>query len=284
MYKNRNVKPLTDLHDRAANQGLPLSTIIAEVLQLVALDALFSLPESQHLCFQGGTCIHLLHGGYRYSEDLDFAGSFIDRDVSHTIIAKSRSSIEKGTAQILGPGESEWRVPRVKPHRRIFAYWYHFRPQGARIKYRLKIEFGRYPVYEPKVYPVMSSLDFLQKRTLVMGATPEELLIEKVIAVIGRPYLKGRDLFDIWYLDRVLKVSRDIALTEKKLRDYGERPDRKALEERLRSASPSLLANEMKRFLPQPYRSRVEASGYKEILESAMEAVECAINSQRDER
>jgi predicted nucleotidyltransferase component of viral defense system len=284
MYKVRNVKAWSDLGDIAADQGLPLSTIIAEVMQMVALDALFSLPESQHLCFQGGTCIHLLHGGYRYSEDLGFAGSFIDRDVSRTIIEKSRSSIEKGTVQVLGPGENEWRVPRGKPDSRIFAYWYHFRPHGARIKYRLKIEFGRYPVHEPKVYPVISKLDFLQRRTLVLGATPEELLIEKVIAVIGRPYLKGRDLFDIWYLDRILKVSRDKTLTETKLRDYGERPDRKALKEKLRSASTSLLANEMKRFLPQPYRSRVEASGYREILESAMEAVESAINLQRDER
>ena len=279
MYKFGNDNLWSSLHDSAAEQGLPLSTVVAEIMHLTALDALFSLAESQQICFQGGTCIHLLHGGYRYSEDLDFAGSFIDQEFTRKIIEKLRTSVEKGMVQLLGQGESEWRSPRKMPNPRVFTYWYLFRPQGSRFKFRLKIEFGRYPVYEPKVYPVMSNLDLFNKRTLVMGSTPKELFIEKVIAVIGRPYFKGRDLFDIWYLDEVLKAPRDGTLMAKKLRDYGEQPIWETVEEKLRSASPSLLANEMKRFLPQRYRRQLEALGYREIRESALGAVKTALSS-----
>lgn len=122
MYKFGNDNLLSSLHNRAAEQGLPLSTVVAEIMHLTALDSLFSLPESQQICFQGGTCIHLLHGGYRYSEDLDFAGSSIDREFTQKIIEKSGSSVEKGMVQLLGQGESEWRLPRKMPDPRVFTY------------------------------------------------------------------------------------------------------------------------------------------------------------------
>lgn len=281
MYNIGNEKLWSNLHEKAAEQGLPLSTIVAEIMHLTALDALFSLPESQQICFQGGTCIHLLHGGYRYSEDLDFAGSFIDRELTKRIIESSRSTVEKGMIQLLGRGESEWRSPRKLPNPRVFSYWYLFRPQESRIKFRLKIEFGQYPVYEPKAYPVISELDLLNKRTLVMGSTPKELFIEKVMAVIGRPYFKGRDLFDVWYLSEVLKAPWDAKLAEKKLRDYGELPVRNMVEEKLRNASPSLLSNEMNRYLPQRYRRQLEHLGYREIRESALGAVRDVLSSVR---
>ena len=279
MYKFGNDNLWSSLNDKAAEQGLPLSTIIAEIMHLTALDALFSLPESQQICFQGGTCIHLLHGGYRYSEDLDFAGFHIDQELTRKIIEKSQSSVEKGMVQLLGQGESKWRSPRKMANPRVFTYWYLFCPKGSRFKFRLKIEFGQYPVYESKVYPVISNLDLFNKRTLVMGATPKELFIEKVIAVIGRPYFKGRDLFDLWYLDEVLKAPKDRTLMAKKLRDYGEQPVWEIVEEKLCSTSPSLLANEMKRFLPQRYRRQLEASGYRKIWESGMGAVKTALCS-----
>jgi predicted nucleotidyltransferase component of viral defense system len=279
MYKFGNEMIWSSLREKAAEQGIPLSTVVAEIMHLTALDALFSLPESQKICFQGGTCIHLVHGGYRYSEDLDFAGSFIDQELTRRIIEKLRSPVEKGMVQLLGQGESEWRLPRKMSNPRVFTYWYLFCPQGSRTKFRLKIEFGRYPVYEPKVYPVMSELDLFNKRTLVTGSTPKELFVEKVMAVIGRTYFKGRDLFDIWYLNEILKAPRDGKLMAKKLHDYGEQLAWETVEEKLRSASPSLLSNEMNRFLPQRHRRQLEALGYREIRESALGAVKTALGS-----
>jgi predicted nucleotidyltransferase component of viral defense system len=125
----------------------------------------------------------------------------------------------------------------------------------------------------------MSELDLFNKRTLVTGSTPKELFVEKVMAVIGRTYFKGRDLFDIWYLNEILKAPRDGKLMAKKLHDYGEQLAWETVEEKLRSASPSLLSNEMNRFLPQRHRRQLEALGYREIRESALGAVKTALGS-----
>jgi hypothetical protein len=46
------------LKEKAQEQGLPLTTVTAEVLHLVVLDVIFGVPESQSICFQGGTSIH----------------------------------------------------------------------------------------------------------------------------------------------------------------------------------------------------------------------------------
>jgi len=279
MYKIRNRKALSDLHDKAAEQGLPLSTIVAEFMHLIALNALFSLLESEKICFLGGTSIHLLHGGYRYSEDLDFAGAQVDREFSGKIVEKSRSAIEKGMVQLLGDGESEWRFPRRISNPRVFIYWYIFSPRGYRQKFRLKMEFGKYVVYEPEVYPVRSELDPFYRGTLVTGLTPKELLVEKVNAAVGRPYFKGRDLFDIWYLSEVLRTHWDRELMAKKLHDYGAKANRENVENKLRMISPELLANEMNRFLPQRYRRQLEAQGYREIREKGVSVIRQAMSS-----
>jgi len=279
MYKSGNKKSLLGLHVKASEQGLPLNTLVAEFMHIVALDAVFSLFESDKICFQGGTSIHLLHGGYRYSEDLDFAGPQIDQEASRKIVEKSRSSIEKGMIQLLGYGESEWRLSRRFANPRVFSHWYIFRPQGYRQKFRLKMEFGQYAVYETKVYPVRSELDPFNRQTLVNGLKPKELLVEKVNAAIGRPYFKGRDIFDIWYLSEVLKTPWDPELMSKKLHDYGLKPDRENVENKLRMISPELLANEMNRFLPQRYRRQLEAQGYREIRESGVSVVRQALTS-----
>jgi predicted nucleotidyltransferase component of viral defense system len=60
------------LKDKAQEQGLPLQTVAVEALHIILLESLFSQSESRLMAFQGGTATHLLHGGYRYSEDLDF--------------------------------------------------------------------------------------------------------------------------------------------------------------------------------------------------------------------
>ena len=164
------------LLEKAREQELPLSTVVAEVLHLIVLDGLFANPRSQSICFQGGTSIHLLYGGYRYSEDLDFASDIITADLSQRLVAKSQSGIEKTTIQILGQGQCEWRFPSSSKARRVHPFWFSFQPQGKQQKYRVKIEFAGYPVYESKIITVQSDLDVLQRRPLVAGLTVIELL------------------------------------------------------------------------------------------------------------
>lgn len=266
------------LRERAVADGLPLSVVAAEVLHVILLDALFAHPDSASMAFQGGTCLHLVHGGYRYSEDLDLAGRDLDAEAAREIIERARAEVEKLSVQVLGTGEHSWKAPS-KPGR-VAAYWYQFTPEASRQRIRVKVEFARFPTYQPVVSPVRSELDLLRRRPLVSALGPPELLAEKVAAVFGRRYLKGRDLFDLWYLDEVLQASLDGELLGRKLSDYGVAVTRERVRARIAAAGDADLQAEMDRFLPQRYRTQLGGGGYAAIrtraasvLERAAEAV-----------
>ena len=279
MYNIGNDSIWAGLKNKAADQGVPLGIITAEIMHLAVLDVLFSHPDSELLCFHGGTSTHLLHGGYRYSEDLDFAGANLTPPVAEKIVMSSRSSMKKAIVQILGTGTFEWRLPQKTPNPHIFTAWLLFQPPLFRNKFRLKLEFGHYPVYEPKIFPLRSELDYLGKRTLVTGLMPKELLTEKVAAVFGRPYLKGRDFFDIWYLHHILSTQLDPALLKKKLTDYHEQPHPESIKAKLTDLTPAFLSAEMDRFLPQIHRKKLEKQGYHDILSISFAVIDLALNS-----
>jgi predicted nucleotidyltransferase component of viral defense system len=49
--------------------------VLKDVLQAYVLDFLYYHPAYRHLNFYGGTCLHVMYGLNRLSEDLDFDNS-----------------------------------------------------------------------------------------------------------------------------------------------------------------------------------------------------------------
>ncbi|HSF17530.1 MAG TPA: nucleotidyl transferase AbiEii/AbiGii toxin family protein [Vicinamibacteria bacterium] len=263
------------LRERAAAEGLPLGTVAAEVLHVILLDALFARPGSEVMAFQGGSCLHLVHGAYRYSEDLDLAGTTLDAVSAEQIVARVREPTEKLVVQILGTGEHAWRAPRVAGL--MSTYWYQFTPGSLGRRIRVKIELACFPTHRPAVLPVRSELDLLQRRPLVNALEAEELLVEKVTAVLGRRYLKGRDLFDLWYLDAVLGTAIDSGLLRAKLDDYDVAPDPERVKARLAAAAAADLRAEMERFLPSRHRSQLAKGGYEAIRRRSCDLLRRAV-------
>ncbi|MDZ7394041.1 MAG: nucleotidyl transferase AbiEii/AbiGii toxin family protein [candidate division KSB1 bacterium] len=260
------------LTEGARKQRVPLSTLVAEVFHLAVLEGLFARPESAKIAFQGGTCLHLVYGGYRYSEDLDFAGIEADAEFSRQLVSAARSAIEKMVVQMLGVGTAEWRLATVAKGK-VASHWFFFQPQGQAQRYRLKIEFGRYPAYQAEEKVVRSTVDLLGRLPLVRALTPAELLAEKIAAVCGRPYLKGRDLFDVWYLTEVLGTRVDQDLLARKFSDYAVELTPQGFEDRTKAAARRSLMREMPRFLPERYRRQLGQDDYRLIQEKAMAVV-----------
>lgn len=262
------------LKQKAAEYQLPLTTAVSEVLHLAILDGLFSRNESRVATFQGGTSIHLLHGGYRFSEDLDFAGADLNWEAAQNLMTRARTSIEKFVVQLLGVGRHEWRLPEAKKPRRIYVAWYAFQTQGERQKFRIKIEFAHYPVYRSQPLPVHSEFQVAQRAPLINGLPPEELLAEKLAAVAGRAYVKGRDLFDLWYFREILKTPIEAELVQTKFRDYQIDVTKSILRSKLKNYSQDSLIAEMNRFLPARYRQLLEKNGYHPIRASVEKSVQ----------
>lgn len=266
---------VAELRERAVEEGLALGVVAAEALHVILLDALFAHPTSAMMAFQGGTCLHLVHGGYRYSEDLDLAGRELDESAARQIITRIRSEVEKLSVQVLGPGTGEWKPPSRSG--RVCAYWFHFTPEQIGQRIRVKIEFAAFPTYGGAVLPVRSDLDLLRRRPLVNSLQPTELLAEKVAAVLGRPYLKGRDVFDLWFLDTVLQAPLDKELLEHKLHDYAVAPSTEQARRRIAALATADLQAEMERFLPQRHRSQLSREGYARMRSIAGGVVERAV-------
>lgn len=271
---------IASLQEAAKEHGLPLTTVIAEVLHLAILDCLFAIPESQAISFQDGTSIHLLYGGYRYSEDLGFAGADIDPAEVTRLVQKSQSNIEKNAIQLLGLGECNWRFSSPQTGRRTNVFWFHFQPQGMQQKFRIKLEFAAYPIYHPKVMPIQSALDILSRRPLVTGLTAEELFAEKIAAVAGRHYVKGRDLFDLWYFSEILQTNLEIELVKKKFNDYRVKFQIAEIKQKLSSYNTKSLTAEMERFLPQRHRLQLQKNDYALIYQAAVRVIQKVIELQ----
>jgi predicted nucleotidyltransferase component of viral defense system len=58
--------------------------------------------------------------------------------------------------------------------------------------------------------------------TVIVVQTPAEILSDKVRALLERPYLKGRDFFDLWYLYSILKTPVEARIIENKFTLYRE--------------------------------------------------------------
>lgn len=260
------------LRQRAAEEGVPLAATLGEALHVLILDALFARPSSDAMAFQGGTCLHLVHGGYRFSEDLDFAGSELDAETAAGLVLEARGDIEKLTVQLLGPGDAEWRSP-PDPRKRVQVFWYRFLPAGAGLKIRVKIEMARFPAYRIRPGAVRSQLDLLGRSPLVPALTPEELFAEKISAVLGRRSVRGRDLFDLWFLEEVLEASLEGELLNQKLADYAVPIDGLHMGERIGQVEAADLRQEMERFLPGRFRRRLRPGGYELIRARAAEVL-----------
>lgn len=208
---------------------------------------------------------------------MDLAGRNLDAPAAARIVERARPDVERLTVQVLGQGEHGWAPPRSKGH--VSTHWFHFTPQATGQRIRVRIDFARFPTYTRAVLPVRSELDLLQRRPLVNALQPSELLAEKVAAVLGRRYLKGRDLrdlFDLWFLDTVLQTPAEPDLLRRKLADYAVAATPQHVQERIASIAAADLQAEMERFLPRRQRTQLGGHGYQVIRQRAQEVLERA--------
>ena len=74
--------------------GIDQITIFREYLQLIFLNYLYQEKKSEKIYFKGGTCLHLLYGSPRFSEDLDFSTDLTKKEIK-LLIKKIVEKIQK---------------------------------------------------------------------------------------------------------------------------------------------------------------------------------------------
>ena len=78
----------------------------SELLQLLLLDNLYAQSGSERIIFQGGTALRWVHGGMRFSEDLDFVTDLTRKGIE-TVLAKTYPQVVKSCLAQFGRGSAE---------------------------------------------------------------------------------------------------------------------------------------------------------------------------------
>jgi predicted nucleotidyltransferase component of viral defense system len=258
-----------------------------EILQLIILDVIFSLPVSRKLLFQGGTCLRWAYSGTRYSEDLDF----LARDLETREINELRQTLGKGLEKKLiiqfGPGLMEVSGGG-KGSGPLHVLWVKYRRQAERRKMAVKIEVQEADWSEAERF-VLRQLPEVSRflleaairvpfgRSVIQCSSVREILAEKIKALVERPNLKGRDLYDIWFMRHTLQVSVPPDLVVERTKAYpGKFVPKRSLHTFLSSKTQKqVLAalEDLHRFIPPEELTIMRKEKFKNVLLAVEETV-----------
>jgi predicted nucleotidyltransferase component of viral defense system len=265
----------------------------SEALQLILLDNLYAQSESRHLIFQGGTALRWVYGGMRFSEDLDFVTSLSAKDIDK-ILSKTLKKMGSACIAQFGPGISE---PKIKSRRKsstqmLFIY----RPDGQRERIAVKLEFerlkdGHQPDFEkfvlrdlPSVTAIIRSGELVlpYSSSIILVETPEEILSDKVRALYERQYIKGRDIYDVWWLTKKLGVSPQWSITQNKFEMYqapfvAAREADFFREQKNVSNITAAIESDLTRFIPQNIYSLHQEGNFGEFINTTKEVTSCLL-------
>jgi predicted nucleotidyltransferase component of viral defense system len=181
---------------------------IREQLQRIMLAALHDAGAFKHIAFVGGTCLRIVHGLRRYSEDLDF--SLVEKDgydfsdalrrikaklsacgIEHSMKARSAKTVQ--AAQIGFP-----LVRRMAGENPM-----------ADAKLTIKLEIDTNPPAGWTTERHIQQSEF--GLTALVSYDLPSLFAGKLHALCCRKYTKGRDWYDlIWYLTRQPPVEPNV--------------------------------------------------------------------------
>jgi predicted nucleotidyltransferase component of viral defense system len=249
---NNSWDPVKKIEERSKQLQTSHENVLREELQKCILYILSEMEFFKDGVFQGGTALRIVYQNFRFSEDLDFV--FQTKD-SHGF-----NAIEKKVVKIpvevnkwfpfLSVTEGKWQKKSLSLRR------YHFKVTSDSLHSTLllQLEFANIPSHFNKIVPIHYEMYPFPIRV----ETEEEILMDKVIAFGLRAYLKGRDLWDLYYLVNLRKISikSDIFTSTilHKASDYGFSLDTFHHKfnqnlELLKREGSSILNVEMKRFM-----------------------------------
>lgn len=183
---------------------------LKEISQEVILYALKQSGFFEHAVFLGGTCLRIVHGLDRFSEDLDFSLKKADPAFEFSFyIEKIAEVMELYGYEIKVSGKDKTdsniksRFLKDESIKKILSFKH---IQDSRRKIQIKVEIDVNP---PSYSGIESNyLDFPTEFMIITHDLPS-LMAGKCHALLCREYTKGRDWYDfLWYIRNNIKLNR----------------------------------------------------------------------------
>ena len=216
--------------------------LLREYLQYRILEAIAEQPAASRLRFMGGTCIHLVHGSPRFSEDLNFDNLHISFDAFDAMCEAVRADLAREGYRV------ECATSRGGAFRADLRFPGLLRQQGlsghAEEKLSVKIDTAPQDFdYEPESV-ILSKFDVL----LRINVAPVELLLaQKMLCILNRKRPMGRDFFDVAHL--IGKTAPNMTFLNAKAGIDGHEALRERLLARWRALDSKALVREVSPFL-----------------------------------
>jgi predicted nucleotidyltransferase component of viral defense system len=218
--------------------------VAREYFQLLLLKELYDKNFSEKIFFKGGTCIRLIYGGTRFSEDLDFS------------VEMEEEEFEKEIWMFFK--EMEGKYPLTFKERDTIAgktYLTTIKTDFLEQKVYIKLDFSfREKVIKPSKEIIKDNQYPIIFRGYVYCLSKDEILAEKIRALLNRK--KGRDIYDIWMLLELgAKLNKEII--KKKLSYYSEEYKMEEVIKRIEDQSKDEFVDELRAFVPINERDKL---------------------------
>lgn len=156
--------------------------------------------------FKGGTCMRYLFGLDRFSEDLDFNLTVPP--------VRFRAQVKRTVRELESIGIEAYFI-KEEQFEHAYACEIGFNGplyrETAQTRNKIRIDAGKRTeiLRDPEWRMISSEYPETRERFLVLAMNEEEMLVEKIIAMIERK--KGMDLYDVWFmLNRDVKVDEEL--------------------------------------------------------------------------
>jgi len=195
--------------------------LLREYLQYKILEAIFESPMADKLTFMGGTCIHMVHGSPRFSEDLDFDNPGISRRDFEALSHKVKRILElQGyTVELKNTYQDAFRA-----YLRFPGLLFDSGISGHRDE-KLLIQIDTEPQkikYNPDKF-ILNKFDVFSRINIVPAGI---LAAQKIFCIFNRSRPMGRDFFDVVFLLGKTEVNFDYLTRKMSIRNKTELRDR----------------------------------------------------------
>jgi len=169
--------------------------MIREYLQYKILGILYNSSFATDLCFLGGTCLRIVHGNRRFSEDLDFDNISLSENAFDSVAAHIQKELRREgyLAELKTVMKGAWhcyiKFPGFLFEEGLSGH------KEEKILLLLDTEPQHFD-YDPEKV-ILNRFDIF---TTILSTPLTLLMAQKFYAIIHRKRNKGRDFFDLVFL------------------------------------------------------------------------------------
>ncbi|MDX9749503.1 MAG: nucleotidyl transferase AbiEii/AbiGii toxin family protein [Flavobacteriales bacterium] len=217
--------------------------LLREYLQYRILGIIYTSPYAEKLVFLGGTCLRIVHGNRRFSEDLDFDNMGLTKDEFAQVgeLVRRELELEGYTVTTEMAGSAAFRC-RVRLPGLLFRHGLTGHKEQS-ILIQLDSDPQHYD-YTPEPW-FLTRWDVRQD----IRCCPLPLLLaQKCHAIMDRKRAKGRDFFDVSFL-LGLNVGPDMGYVRRKSGLDSREALAQALLDRCAQLDLEALASDVEKFL-----------------------------------